>query len=198
MGHQSPQMSQKSPQTGQQSTQMGHQSSQMGQGGMQTGQGGMQMGGRRSGMQQRRAPIQPVTVSDLVATDIVTARPDEQVTDIVRKMATENVGSVVIVQHDRPVGIITDRKITLALDESPDISRMQVSDLMTEDVFTVPENTNVFDLIRELSDRGVRRAPVIDDRGNLRGIVSLDDVIVLLAEEFHNVGQIIRKQSPRL
>lgn len=139
-----------------------------------------------------------MTVRNLVATDIVTARPDSPVTEVVQKMATEDVGSVVIVQHDRPVGIVTDRKITLALNETPDVSRIQVGDLMTEDVFTVSENTNVFDLIRKLSDRGVRRAPVVDDQGNLRGIVSLDDVIVLLAEEFHNVGQIIRKQSPRL
>jgi CBS domain-containing protein len=139
-----------------------------------------------------------VTVSDLVATDIVTAHPDDAVTDVVHKMATEDVGSVVIVQRDRPVGIVTDRKITLALREKPDVSRMQVSDLMTEDLFTVSENTNAFDLIRNLSDRGIRRAPVVDEQENLQGIVSLDDVIVLLAEEFHNVGQIIRKQSPRL
>lgn len=169
----------------------GQQTSQMSQ------QGGG-MGRQQPRGQQRRAPIRPVTVSDLAATDVVTARPDDPVTDVVRKMATEDVGAVVVVQRDRPVGIVTDRKIALALGDTPDISRMQVSDLMTEDVFTVSENTNVFDLMRKLSDRGVRRAPVVDDQGNLRGIVSLDDAIVLLAEEFHNVSQIIRKQSPRL
>lgn len=189
--------------------QMGGGQMRGGQVGGQTsgGQSGSQMGGRQtSGRQQvgqmgpetaRQAPISPVRVRDVAATDVVTARPDAPVSEIAQKMAREDVGAVVVTEGQRPVGIVTDRKIALALDGTADPSRLQATDLMSEELVTVSEGANVFDLVRRLSEKGVRRVPVVGDQGDLRGIVSLDDVIVLLAEEFSNVSEIIRKQSPR-
>jgi CBS domain-containing protein len=153
------------------------------------------MGGRTT--QQDQGLISPVTVRDVAATEVVTVQPDAPLTEAVQKMRRENVGSIVVTEGSRPVGIVTDRKVALALEETQDVSQLRVTDLMSENLVSVPEGTNVFDLVRRLSDKGVRRVPVVGDGGDLKGIVSLDDVVVLLAEEFYNVSQIIRKQSPR-
>lgn len=180
--------------------QMSQGTSQMSRGTGQTGQGTSQMGqdvGRMGGQSSQQSLIKPVTVSDVAATEVVTVQPDASVSEMVQKMSREDVGSVVVAEGNRPIGIVTDRKIALALGETGDASQLQATDLMSEDLFTVPEGANIFDLVRRLSDKGVRRIPVVGDRGDLKGIVSLDDVIVLLAEEFYNVSHIIRQQSPR-
>jgi CBS domain-containing protein len=191
-------------QTNWETSQMGRGTGQMGQGtsrqmsqgtsgqmGREIGQMGAQMTREDQGL------ISPVTVRDVAATEVVTIQPDAPVSEAVQKMRREEVGSVVVVEGNRPIGIVTDRKIALAFGDISDASQLRAADLMSENLFTVPEGTNVFDLVRRLSDKGVRRIPVVGDQGDLQGIVSLDDVVVLLAEEFYNVSQIIRKQSPR-
>ena len=180
------QMSRGTGQTGQGTSQMGRGTGQMGR---ETGQ----MGGQSS----QQSLIRPVTVSDVAATEVVTIQPDAPVSEAVQKMSREDVGSVVVTEGNRPIGIVTDRKIALTIGKTQDVSQLRAAALMSEDLFTVPEGTNVFDLVRRLSDKGVRRVPVVGNRGDLKGIVSLDDVVVLLAEEFYNVSHIIRQQSPR-
>jgi len=136
-------------------------------------------------------------VADVAVTDVVTVERDALVTEVVQRMKTRDVGSVVVVEGTRPLGIVTDRKVALALGETPDASRLRVTDVMSEDLFTVPENTSVFEVTRQLAEKGIRRVPVVSETGDLRGIVSLDDVFVMLAEEFQHLSEIVRKQSPR-
>lgn len=152
----------------------------------------------QGGQPSRQAPIHPTTVRDIAATEVVTTSPDAPVADATRKMADADVGAVVAVEGDRPVGIVTDRSVALAVGDVPDVSGLRVADLMSADPLTVSADATVFELARRFGDWGVRRAPVVDDRGALQGIVSLDDVVVVLAEEFGSVSRTIRKQSPRL
>jgi CBS domain-containing protein len=107
------------------------------------------------------------------------------------------VGTIVITEDDRPEGIITDRQIALALEETPDLTQRSVEDLMTEDPVTVTEDTDLFDAVRSLAEHDIRRVPVVDDEGTLAGILSLDDAMVVLSGEFSAISDVIREQSPR-
>lgn len=138
-----------------------------------------------------------MTIMDIAQTDVVTADRDAGVTELVSLMRDEDVGSVVVTEDDEPVGVVTDRMVALALADSGDVSEMNAGELVSgEDLVTVSPDDAVFDVIRTLDDAAVRRVPVVEDDA-LRGIVSLDDVVVLLAEELSNVGSVIRQQSPR-
>ena len=137
-----------------------------------------------------------MAISEIERTDVVTAEPDAGVTDLVATMADESVGSVIITENDEVRGIVTDREIALALRDSPDVPELSASDVMTEDPVTASEDTGVFELIGLMDDEGIRRVPIVED-GTLSGIVTLDDIIVLLSTEFGNVGDVIEKQSPR-
>jgi CBS-domain-containing membrane protein len=57
---------------------------------------------------------------------------------------------------------------------------------------------NVYEAINQLSDEEIRRLPVVDEDGELVGIVTLDDLLVLLSRELSMAGDIIEEQSPRL
>lgn len=117
---------------------------------------------------------------------------------VVSTMAEHDVGSVVVVDDDRPVGIVTDRAVALALESTPDLADHVAEDLISEDIVTGSPDTSVFDAIRLLEDAQVRRLPIVDDDETLAGIVTLDDIVVLLAAELGNVASIIKAQSPRL
>lgn len=139
-----------------------------------------------------------MTIDDLVQTDVVTAERDTPVSTVVAAFAEEDVGCVVVVEDDEPVGIVTDRTVALALEDAPDVTEQTAGDLSTADLVTATTDSSIFDAIRQMGDANVRRLPIVDDEGTLEGIVTLDDVLVLLGTELQHAVGIIETQSPRL
>lgn len=131
-------------------------------------------------------------------TDVATVERSTPVATVVAQMAEEDVGSVVVVEDDAPVGIITDRSIALGLETDPDIADRTAEDIHTGDTVTGDTDLSVFDALRRLEEEQIRRLPIVDDDGALAGIVTLDDILVLLGTELGNAVSIIEAQSPRL
>jgi CBS domain-containing protein len=128
-------------------------------------------------------------LNDLFTRNVVTAGPDEALAGIARRMQEHNVGTVVIVEGGRPVGIITDRDLALALGArrlSPDVP---VREVMTRHVLAVPEDAGVFTATRFIQDSNVRRLPVVDREDRVVGVVSLDDLLRWLARELSNLAE---------
>jgi CBS domain-containing protein len=137
-----------------------------------------------------------MTVREIAATDIVTADREETLAEVVERMADEKVGCVLVGDGDELVGIVTDRQIALSLGDHPDASDRTVGDVMTEDPVTVEPETGILEAIQRMDEASVRRLPVVED-DRIAGIVTLDDVLVALAEEFDTAVEVIEAQSPR-
>ncbi|WP_336345298.1 CBS domain-containing protein [Halalkalicoccus ordinarius] len=135
-------------------------------------------------------------VLDLAREDVITVERDAEVSEISETMNDERVGSVVVVEDGAPVGIVTDRTIALAVGQEDDVSSLVAEDLMSEDPETVAADTGAYELATAFGDAKVRRLPVVDDEGQLEGIVSLDDVIATSAEELEEAAKVIEEQSP--
>lgn len=142
--------------------------------------------------------LQSVTVEDVIQTDVVTAEPDTPITELTNMMEEEDVGSVVIVEDDSPVSIVTDRKIALSLSEMDDPSESTAEDVMSGDIITGKAVLTVFEALDKMSDENIRRLPIVDDDESLEGIVTLDDILALLGTEMQNATDIIKAQSPRM
>lgn len=142
-------------------------------------------------------PVNTMSVHQIVQSNVVTADRNTPIENVAATMATENVGSVVIVDEDTPVGLVTDRMVALALADNPDLSGATAGDLMSDDLVTVGPEVGVFDLVGTMSEEGIRRMPVVGEDGSLVGIVTLDDVLVLLAEELQYLADVVETQSPR-
>lgn len=174
------------------------------QGGAQPGRQptGQMPGSPQSGMQappQRQGvALQAIRLEDVLQEDVVTAESDTPIRTIAAEMAENDVGSVVITEDDDPTGIITDRKIALALEQRPDIAQQEAQELVDGDLTTADPSMTIFDALQRMSDENIRRLPVVDDNGQLRGIVTLDDALVLLGSELGNAAEVIQAQSPRL
>jgi len=150
--------------------------------------------------QAQRGPgaLEAIRLEDVVQEDVVTADPDKPVRSVVGDMADQDVGSVVVTEDGQPGGLVTDRRIALELEQSPDIAQQEVRELVDGEPTTADPSMTIFDALRLMSDEDIRRLPVVDDSGALQGIITLDDALVLLAAELGNAAEVIRSQSPRL
>lgn len=135
-------------------------------------------------------------VSDIAATDVVTAAREDSVSSVAGTMREKNVGSVVVEEEDMPIGIVTDRQIAIELTDDPELGYEHVDEVMTRDVDTIDADAGIYQAAQTLADEGVRRAPLVDGQ-ELEGLVSLDDILYVLEEEFEAAGEVIQAQSPR-
>jgi CBS domain-containing protein len=71
---------------------------------------------------------------------------------------------------------------------------------MSLDVITLKQSTGLYDALEQIKESGsrVRRFPIVDDNGSIKGIITLDDVIYLLGREMSDVASIIESERPRL
>lgn len=138
-----------------------------------------------------------MTLSDLIIEGVETAGPDATVEALSMRLAEAGVGSIVIEEEMTPVGIVTDRDVAVRVDaRDRDASDVRAADIMSPDPVTVPVDAGLLDVTQAMRDHAVRRIPVVDDSGRLVGIITLDDVTVLLAAELSNLGEVVQAESP--
>jgi CBS domain-containing protein len=114
-------------------------------------------------------------------------------------MKDKNIGCVVVTSKDRPVGIVTDRDIVLrrvTMHEDPD--QISIDTLMTREVVTIRGDAGIFEAIQQMKTAGVRRIPVVDLKGHLVALLTVDDIIRLIAREMADIARIIGKESPTI
>lgn len=135
-------------------------------------------------------------VKDLARSDVVSAVPETPVTDLAATMAVEDVGSIVITEGDTPVGIVTDRDLAVrVLAEEADPAELAAADVMTDDVVSIAAEDGFYGAATTMADHGIRRLPVQED-GALVGILTVDDLTELLADEEQHLADILRAQRP--
>lgn len=133
-------------------------------------------------------------IGEICKGNVVTAPRDMTVAQAAELMRRDHIGDVVVIDHRNlkrvPVGIVTDRDIVIeivALGLDPKV--MTLGDFMSEPVFTARETEGMWETIQHMRFRGVRRIPVIDETGELFGIVTLDDLLAHCADELSNLAQ---------
>ena len=116
------------------------------------------------------------TVADIMSSPPVTATPSETIAVAAGRMREERVGSVVVVDGTRPIGILTERDLVRFGASGADGSASKVSEWMTEDPDTVAPEVEVVDAWKSLAEHGYRHIPVVS-KGELVGIVSMRDLM---------------------
>jgi len=135
-----------------------------------------------------------MNVGEICNRTVVVAKRDMVLSEAAHLMREHHVGSLVIVDEREkgrvPVGIVTDRDIVVAVvAEGVDPRKIAVGEVMRPELVTVGEAESVFDALRLMRGRGVRRVPVLAADGALAGIVTVDDLLEIVAEQ---LGQLVR------
>ncbi len=117
------------------------------------------------------------TVADIMSRPVVTADPAETVAVVAARMEEHHVGSVVVVENGRAVGILTERDLVrLAASAGAEASTVKVTEWMTPDPYTVEPHIEVIDAWSTLAEKGYRHIPVVLD-GTVIGIVTMRDLV---------------------
>ncbi len=136
-------------------------------------------------------------ILDYCQRDVCTIDREETLRAAARKMASEGVGSLVVVHGSRPCGIVTDRDLALrVLHDGLDADTVRLSEVVPPDPVTVHGNTHLRVAAGVMRRRAVRRLIVVDERDQLLGIIALDDLVPLLADELADAAAAVRSQFP--
>jgi CBS domain-containing protein len=138
------------------------------------------------------------SVEEILQSDVVTADRDTPVRTVAAAMAEHDVGSVVVVEDRKPIGVLTDRKIALRLEDMPNLTDRTADDLLSGSLVTGSADMTVVQALVRLSEEEIRRLPIVDDDDSLLGIVTLDDLMYVLSRELSKATSVIEAQSSRI
>ena len=120
---------------------------------------------------------------------VVTASAQMTVDQAARAMRAKNVGALVVVNAGRPVGMLTDRDVAIeVVAKGMDPDTVRVGDVMRKKPITIREDLGVFDATKVFAKTGVRRLPVVTKSGVLVGVITVDDLIMLLGNEMGHMA----------
>ena len=141
-----------------------------------------------------------MAIEDFARTDVLTMKARESAFAAAQAMASRNIGSVVVVNEaNHPLAVVTDRDLaTMVIAESRNPVNTALHEIMDRAVITVTEGTSFGEALKTMAERDVRRMPVVSADGTLRGIVSLNDLLRVIADEMSNVKQLIGSESAPL
>jgi len=139
---------------------------------------------------------------ELCIRTVVTAFPDESVVDAARRMADYQVGDLIVVDAlgdggAHPIGIVTDRDLVVRVLTRTDCvpSQTKITEVMRKEVVTASEDDDVEHVLASLRRHNVRRMPVVDQRGVLQGIITIDDIVGWMAEQLERTVGLLERQS---
>lgn len=144
-----------------------------------------------------------MTIGEICTRVTVFTTRETTVADAAKLMREHHVGSLVVVEDINgskrvPVGIVTDRDAVVeVMATGLDPNTITVGDIMVQDLVTARESEGVLETMQIMRYKGVRRLPIVGKSGELIGIVSIDDLLEVLAEELSELAKIIAREQAR-
>jgi predicted transcriptional regulator len=138
-------------------------------------------------------------VSEFCNREVIIVDRATTILDAAKLMRSEHVGDLVVTDNRNgrqvPVGILTDRDMVVELlAEEIELDKVSVGDAMSYELLSVNEQDGLQETIVKMSDRGVRRLPVVDAAGTLVGIVTVDDLMELIAEQLTDLVRLVSNE----
>ena len=140
-----------------------------------------------------------MAVGRICVREVDLAEIDESAQVAAQRMHDRNVGTLIVANAQRKaIGIVTDRDLAVrVVAKGRNPVETTVGEVMTTDLKTVEEQSSLEDALRVMRSGPFRRVPVTDSGGTLVGLLSVDDVLDLLRQEFNEIGQLLERESPR-
>jgi CBS domain-containing protein len=134
-------------------------------------------------------------IRDVMTRDVELVNPDTSLQEAARKMRETDTGFLPVGEHDRLVGTLTDRDITIrAVAEGQDPKSAKVRDAMSDELVYVFEDAEAVEAADLMAQRQIRRLPVLNEDKRLVGVVSLGDLATRTSDD-DVVGQTVQDVS---
>lgn len=119
-----------------------------------------------------------IPVKEVMTTVVCTVRKNDSVHNLAKRLVEYGVGSAVVIENGTPVGIVTEKDLIskiVARNKVP--SEVSVEEVMSQPVITINPNTSLREAARIMMKRGIRRLPVVNNSGELVGIITDNDIL---------------------
>ena len=124
------------------------------------------------------------TIEEWMTKKVITTSKEETVQEAVKRMNNKHVGTLVVVENEEPIGIVTERDILMkVVAENFSASEKKVSDVMTTDIKTAEADASISKISCEMTQNNIKRMPVTKD-GKLAGIVTSSDLLRIMAKQW--------------
>ncbi len=132
--------------------------------------------------------------------NVVVIRPEDSILDAARKMREEHVGDLIVVRDEKggqvPIGVLTDRDLVVGVlaKDVDHLRTLTVADVLTKEPVVARDNDDVSVALDKMRRNVVRRLPIVNAKGHLVGIFTLDDMLGILADDIASVGALVSRQ----
>jgi CBS domain-containing protein len=120
---------------------------------------------------------------DIMTSSVKTATREMTLREVASQLREGDMGSMPVVEHGKLVGIVTDRDIVVRSIAEGKGPETPVVDAMTTEIFSVRPDDFVFEAIRLMGDKQIRRIPVVNEDGSLAGIIAMADIALEMEDE---------------
>ncbi|PSJ18121.1 CBS domain-containing protein [Nitrosomonas supralitoralis] len=143
-----------------------------------------------------------MTIGEICNREVIVIQRNETIQEAAKLMRQFHVGAVIVIDKPNgraiPVGIVTDRDLIVEVMATElDETVITVGDIMSPDIFTVKESAETLEAIELMRRKTSRRLPVVDDAGELVGILTLDDALQWLSEALLDLAKLVRYEQKK-
>ena len=131
---------------------------------------------------------------EIMTGNVKTADRETTLREVAEMMRDGDMGALPIIENGKLVGIVTDRDIVVRGIAGGKDAAAQIGEVMTTDVFSVKDNDFVFEAIRLMGDKQIRRVPIINESSELVGIIAMADV-ALETEDQNEIAETLEEIS---
>lgn len=134
-------------------------------------------------------------LSEIMTATLETTGAEQSIREASKKMTSLNVGILPVVENDRAVGIVTDRDIVVrGIAAGVDVDKTPVREVMTRDMWCLPQDRDIQEAAQLMEEKQIRRILVLNEQGQITGIVSLGDLAVRSPDQ-NLSGEVIERVS---
>jgi CBS domain-containing protein len=134
-----------------------------------------------------------VKVKEIMKRYVITVDPDASIADVSRIMTNNRVGSLVVMEKNKPVGIVTDSDIVSIVAEGKSPKKVKIRDLKKQGFISATPNDTMMHVIKLMVKNGVKRVPIIEN-GKLEGIVSDKEILLVSPELIEVMSERLRSR----
>ncbi|MFW9802420.1 MAG: cyclic nucleotide-binding/CBS domain-containing protein [Candidatus Thorarchaeota archaeon] len=135
--------------------------------------------------------VDTLLVKDVMTKGVRVTGPDSSVKEVVATMNRFNIGSIIVVQDNKPVGVISERDVLMRVVEpclSPET--IAAKQIMTHPVITICESASVAEVVKIMAEKRVRKIPVMQEE-SLVGIITYTDILSKIWNMISILGELV-------
>ncbi len=123
-----------------------------------------------------------IPVEEWMTSPVKTTSKDTTIAEAAKQMAKNRIGALIVVENDKPIGIITERDILeKVVAKAKDPNKMKVKDVMAKKLYTLPPKASILEATNMMVKHGCRRIVIVDDKKRPIGILTSRDLIELIS-----------------